>query len=191
MGNFVEDKGRIGGWIETHTGTAFYPLDPIPEEIKIEDIAHALSYICRFNGHCDQFYSVAQHSLNVQRELRERGYSEEIQLFGLLHDASEAYICDIPRPIKPYIEGYFKTEEKLMNAIIERYGIKDMYWAEVKPIDDDMLCYEANKLMPCTVWRPMSPFMYSEPDISERHSNAVKNDFLSSFYDLYVGLLDL
>ena len=56
---------RRGDWMQTHSGLRFYPLDPRPEDIRIEDIAHALPMICRFNGHCSRFYSVAEHSLNV------------------------------------------------------------------------------------------------------------------------------
>ena len=86
---------RVGDWIQTMSGVIFYPLDPRPEEIRIEDIAHALSHQCRFAGHCREFYSVAEHSVRVSREL-----PQEFMLWGLLHDASEAYLVDLPRPIK-------------------------------------------------------------------------------------------
>lgn len=91
---------RNGLHINTFTGIHFYPLDPKITEIKTEDIAHALSLICRANGHCSHFYSVAQHSLNCAEEAKIRDYSTRVQLGCLLHDASEAYISDITRPVK-------------------------------------------------------------------------------------------
>ena len=82
---------RNGSWLQTYTGIQFWPLDPRPEEIDIQDIAHALSLLCRFNGHCQRFYSVAEHSVHVSTIL-----APEFGLWGLLHDAAEAYLSDIP-----------------------------------------------------------------------------------------------
>lgn len=94
-------------WIQTYTGKAFDLLDPQPEQVDILDIAHALSNICRFTGHCRAFYSVAQHSCLVARIVvdlwrREHGYDcpEEVALVALLHDAPEAYIGDVSTPLK-------------------------------------------------------------------------------------------
>jgi uncharacterized protein len=89
--------------ILTYTNTLFYPLAPRPDEVKVEDIAHALSQMCRANGHFKTFYSVAQHSINCAQEARARGLSNRIQLACLLHDASEAYISDITRPVECYL----------------------------------------------------------------------------------------
>jgi uncharacterized protein len=90
---------RTGDWIQTYTGKQFWPLSPLPEDIVIEDIAHALSMQCRFGGHVRTFYSVAQHSVHVSL-LVEPQYA----LWGLLHDAAEAYLVDLPRPIKKFSE---------------------------------------------------------------------------------------
>lgn len=87
---------RKGDWIQTATGRRFWPLDPRPEDVSIRDIAHALSLICRFVGHALEFYSVAQHSVLVSRLAMTR----EEALWFLLHDAAEAYIGDISRPLK-------------------------------------------------------------------------------------------
>lgn len=84
----------------TYTRTYITPLNPKPEQINIKDIAHALSLICRANGHFDYFYSVAQHSINCALEAKARNLSRKVQLACLLHDGSEAYIADIIRPIK-------------------------------------------------------------------------------------------
>jgi len=87
-------------WIATYTGGRFYPLDPRPEDVCIADIAHSLSQICRFNGQTLQFYSVAQHSVLVSKLLGQGGPSPIHEFMGLKHDAAEAYLCDLVRPIK-------------------------------------------------------------------------------------------
>src|SRR5271165_7548492 len=88
---------RKGDWIQTYTGRVMYPLDPRPEEINIIDIAHALSNLCRFTGHVRTFYSVAEHSVRVSQHCDPKD-----ALWGLLHDASEAYLADMSRPMKRY-----------------------------------------------------------------------------------------
>ncbi len=93
-------KEKTKGFIVTHGGKMYNYLDPHPDMIAIEDIAHALSHMCRFNGHTNLFYSVAQHSMSVA--YRMPGTAEE-KLAALLHDAAEAYMCDIPSPLKPLL----------------------------------------------------------------------------------------
>jgi 5'-deoxynucleotidase YfbR-like HD superfamily hydrolase len=104
-------------WIQTYSGIKMHPLSPTEEEISIEDIAHALSNLCRFTGHCNKFYSVAQHSVLVS-VYSPRDYA----MWGLLHDASEAYLNDIARPIKISDEynTYRKIEENLMKVIAKK-----------------------------------------------------------------------
>ena len=109
---------RKGNWIQTYTGRQFWPLDPRADEIDIIDIAHALSMQCRYAGHCIKFYSVAEHSVLVSRSL-----PPELRLWGLLHDASEAYLVDVPRPIKPYLRGYAEMEDRVMEEVAERYNL--------------------------------------------------------------------
>jgi len=96
---------RRGDYIGTFTGKQFWPLDPRPGEVCLEDIAHALVNICRFNGHSNQFYSVAHHCLNVEMILKKRGFNKRIQLYGLLHDAAEAYIMRHPTAIETVYAG--------------------------------------------------------------------------------------
>ena len=86
--------------ILTFTGKMFDPIHPDPALIDIRDIAHALSCLARANGHFPTFYSVGQHCLNCAREAIARGYSRRVQLACLLHDASEAYLSDVTRPVK-------------------------------------------------------------------------------------------
>ncbi len=139
---------RVGDWILTYTGVEFYPLDPRPEEIHIEDIAHALSMQCRYTGHVRAFYSVAEHSIRVAEIC-----PPEWKLWGLLHDASEAYLVDLPRPLKRHSEIgrlYRETEDRLMIAICERFGLT---WQNPAPepverADRGMLWIEARDLMP-------------------------------------------
>ena len=103
--------------ILTISGVFIDPFDAKPDQINVYDIAHALSLICRANGHIDHFYSVAQHCLNCVKEARARGFSKKIQLYCLLHDAAECYISDITRPVKNRLELYKESEEKLLNII--------------------------------------------------------------------------
>lgn len=105
-----------GDWIQTYSGRAFYPLAPYPQDVCIEDIAHALSQLCRFGGHCRRFYSVAEHSVLLSRVV-----VPEFQLWALLHDASEAYLVDVPRPIKKQLPAYVEAERRVMAAICARF----------------------------------------------------------------------
>ncbi len=109
---------RKGDWMQTFTGKQFWPVDPRSEEICIEDIAHSLSLQCRFGGHCLNFYSVAEHSVLVSGNL-----APEFKLWGLLHDAAEAYVLDVVRPLKPYLPGYREIEDRVMIAICKQFGL--------------------------------------------------------------------
>lgn len=134
---------RNGSWMQTYTGKKFWPLDPRPEEICIEDIAHALSLLCRYGGHCLRFYSVAEHSLHVSSLC-----SQENKLWALLHDAAEAYLVDIPRPIKQYLPKYEQIENKLIVAIGDKFGLPSFdIPEEVKRVDNGMLICERDQIM--------------------------------------------
>lgn len=111
-------------FIQTFSGGSFRPLDPDFSAIRIEDIAHALSNICRFGGHCERFYSVAQHSLIVARNVP--AVSVEgcpLALWALLHDAAEAYIGDMVRPLKQRLVAVADAEENLAMAVRRRFDI--------------------------------------------------------------------
>jgi len=137
---------RIGDWIQTFSGVEFYPLDPRPDEIRIEDIAHALSMQCRYSGHVRRFYSVAEHSIRVADMCH-----PDHALWGLLHDASEAYLVDLPGPLKHHSDIgrlYREAEEKLMKAVCERFGLAWPVPEPVARVDKAMLWFEARDLMP-------------------------------------------
>jgi len=108
-----EQDWYSGGWIQTFTGRKFFPLSPRIEDVCLDDIAHALSMICRYGGHSREFYSVAQHCCLVS------DWIPEFKLEGLLHDASEAYLGDMVRPVK-HSEGMkgFREAEHRLEALI-------------------------------------------------------------------------
>jgi len=107
-------------FILTHLGRKM-KLDKMEkEDIRIEDIAHALSMVCRFGGHCARHYSVAEHSLLVAQMV-----PEEYKLSALLHDAAEAYLGDVVSPLKriPQMDGYRQIERELESLIEEKYSV--------------------------------------------------------------------
>lgn len=140
---------RVGNWIMTATGGRFYPLDPQPEDFKIEDIAHALANTCRFTGHVEKFYSVGQHSILVSEAIEKQfPYDHELMKAGLIHDASEAYLVDVPSPLKPYLPEYKKIEANVMDKIQLAFGISDETMSKVKAFDTAILVDEMVALMP-------------------------------------------
>ena len=136
-------KQNAEPYIETYSGEKFYFLNPTEDSIHIKDIAHALANKCRFAGHCSDFYSVAEHSYIVSILVE-----PHLALEGLLHDASEAYLEDIPRPIKPYFKEYKGFEDKIMGVISKKFGISFPESPEVKVADSVQLISEARHLMP-------------------------------------------
>lgn len=134
-----------GDWIQTYTGRAFWPLDPHADDVCIEDIAHALAQLCRFTGHTTTFYSVAEHCIRVSEIV-----PEEAALWGLLHDASEAYLMDLPRPLKrapDFGDLYKRYEHKLMAVICHKFGLPQEEPAIVKAADRILLRTEKRDLM--------------------------------------------
>ncbi len=123
------------GAILTFTSKLVNPFRPDPSVIEIVDIAHALSNTCRYGGHVSEFYSVAQHSVIVSRFF----VTPELRLAGLLHDAEEAYMCDIPTPIKRQLDGYDDAAVELRKIIFGKYGIfHDQNMAKVDIADNEV-----------------------------------------------------
>lgn len=135
----------MSGWIQTYTGRRFYPLDPKVEDIDLADIAHALGNLCRFGGHGGRFYSVAQHSIGVAGIV-----PKHLALWGLMHDAAEAYLCDIPSPIKKdsRFEEYRKAEQRIMAKVCEKFGMDPYEPPYVKEADIKMFAIESCSLFP-------------------------------------------
>lgn len=144
-------RTRRGDWIQVRgggragAGAKFYPLDPDPLVICVEDIAHALAHACRFTGHTSSFYSVAEHSVRLSREVPPAD-----ALWGLLHDASEAYLVDLPRPLKhlPGFAAYREAEQLVMRAVCVRFGLPMEQPESVTLADRQMLRTEQRDLMP-------------------------------------------
>ncbi len=178
-------------WIHTYTGKKFYPIKPNPEDICIEDIAHALSLQCRFTGHTKYFYSVAQHSLLVSLILRDQDRPNSVCLWGLLHDASEAYLIDVARPVKhlPEFATYREAETRLMLAISSKFGLDDKVLGTADAVheaDQMALSIEAHQLM-----GDVSEWDLVKPDdryrISPQAPIDVEYEFRSIFRGLYNG----
>ncbi len=124
------DETRRGEWLQTFTGRCFWPLDPRPSEVCIEDIAHSLSMRCRYGGHSLKFYSVAEHSVLVSRFVPAAD-----ALWALLHDAAEAYSADVPRPLKRWMPDFQVMEKRIMLAVSARFGLPMDEPAAVKRVD--------------------------------------------------------
>ena len=173
----------------TFSGRRFDPLMMTPEDVVLEDIAHALSLLCRGGGQLKYFYSVGQHCINCMKEAEARGWSPRMQLACLLHDASEAYISDIIRPVKVHLSNYMEIEEHIMDKIWQRFGLGDLTEEENrrwKQIDDDVLKLELKVLIEGEE-DAVCEELYSCPDISER----LWRDVEAEFRDLAAKLTEM
>ena len=151
---------KSSDYIRTYSGIKFWPLEPKTKDIQPIDIAHSLAQKVRWQGHCKDFYTVGQHSLRVARaasiyaNLRgEFSDTEEdvIFMYGLLHDANEAYLPDVPSPLKPLIKGWKRIEKKVDNIILKRFGLPPIieeYRVIVKTADRALLQMESDEFFP-------------------------------------------
>jgi uncharacterized protein len=171
------------GSITTFSGVRFWPLLPNPADIRIEDIAHALSNQCRFGGHAREFYSVAEHCVRVSQNCR-----PEDALWGLLHDASEAYLSDVPSPMKelPEFEAYRAAERNLQGTIAARFGLSTEQPRSVTEADRAVLGIEIRDLL-----RPSGPPQPGRPPQKNRltitnpwQPRIAKARFLTRFREL-------
>ena len=148
------------------------------------NILTLLSLICRFGGQCKHFYSVAQHCLNVCKDLEDLGYDYKIQLYGLLHDASEAYISDIIRPLKSEIPEYKIFEKNVEIAIYEKFGLTyptEEIYKIIKRSDDEVLYNEAEQLMNnIEGWASAYPHRKLEIDTSIRDMKEIEEEYIET-----------
>ncbi len=170
----------------TYTNITMYPLAPRESDFRIEDIAHALSLMTRANGHFRSFYSVAQHCISCSIEGEKRGYAHRLNLALLLHDASEAYLSDLTRPVKISLHDYSEIERQLQSVLFRALGVGALSAEEEKlisVIDDDMLYYEFEGLH-------INGGFDREYHLKERYSLAfcdmkeVEETYLERYYDL-------
>ena len=172
--------------IMTNSHKMFDPLAPETELIDIADIAHALSMLCRANGHFKSFYSVGQHCINCMREAKARGYSQRVQLGCLLQDASEAYLSDVTRPVKQELPQYKLIEEPLQAAIWAKWIAPSLTAEEewlVFLVDDDILEREFIALMGHQLSPQLNPVL-SQPEFSFTGFDTCKQEFLQLFEEL-------
>jgi len=179
--------------IVTYKGERFTPLDPDIEQIHIEDIAHSLSLLCRANGHIDYFFSIAQHAINCANEAKTRSFSTRVQLACLIHDASEAYISDITRPVKMYLTEYKVIEKRLQDVIYTRFlgaPLPEDEFNQMNQIDDDMLACELDVLMKNKKIFETIPKLLSKPSFEYRNQSEVETEFLKVYYGImHAGLV--
>ena len=145
------EETRFGDWMEVYQGGQFWPMDPRPGEVDIIDIAHSLSMQCRYAGHSLRYFSVAEHSVLIAQWLLDNGHPGAA-LHGLLHDAPEAYLVDVPRPVKPFLSGYREAEARVWAAIAQRFDISPDIPGAVHSADNRILVDESSQNMaPCVV----------------------------------------
>lgn len=133
---------KIGNWFQTYTGKAVYPMSLEVEDICIEDIAHSLSMQCRYNGHSRLFYSIAEHCILMTQKA-----PPEYALEVLLHDASEAYLTDVPSPIKPFLTNYRDIEKAAEEVIAKKFKLQYPFPQIVKDLDMSILNDEKDFFM--------------------------------------------
>lgn len=172
---------RRGDWMQTYRGQMFWPMDPHPDEVDIVDIAHALSNACRYAGHVREFYSVAEHCVLMSRAMT----TLNDRRWALLHDATEAYLVDVPRPVKPHLAGYREAEAALMAVIAKRFRLIGEMPETVKRADNGILQDERNQAMSPSehVWAFDAPplgvtLRFWRPEEAER-------EFLIAFSELW------
>lgn len=182
----MSDPWSERGVVETYTGGQFDLLDPDPADVWLPDIAAGLAHTCRFGGQCRQFYSVAHHSLHVSREVTG---DERLQLLGLFHDAAEAYVGDVPRPLKAEYDTFERVEAEVLAAIWRAFDIDppdDDEWERVMAADDRLLAYEATHILEDGSWAGNhSDLGY---DLESEATDAVRDRFCSRAEALLDGM---
>jgi hypothetical protein len=177
---------RHGHFIQTYTGITYYPADPRPLDVCIEDIAHALSMLCRYTGHCKFFYSVAEHSMRVADLVSLHGPEVEIQ--ALLHDAAEAYCNDISRPLKRSLHDYRIVESLNDIAVRDRFDLPIKHDPLVKEADNDMLHCEYRALMKNPLPEGIPGVFRRDVCIIGYSPEYAEEKFLNRFHHLYKGV---
>lgn len=135
----------LTGSIATFSGGRFWPLDPKPEDVVLEDIAHALSNKCRYTGHTSRFYSVAEHSVRIAQRLKYLSVDADPEtqarqvLAGLFHDANEAYLPDVSSPVKAQLPWWADIEQAVQDCVWLKFGLEpskdDMVWVKHEDVE--------------------------------------------------------
>lgn len=191
MSFVATDTPRVGGYTRMYTGRQFYPLDPRTSDFDIQDIATGLSREPRWNGQTDETYSVAEHCVLVSRLV-----PVEYQLVALLHDASEAYMKDLPGPIKHLtaLAAYREIESSVQNVIYKAFGVSPMpeedYRRIIKTVDNRVLVTEARDLFSPPrflggKYEDIKPFPFTITPTGEIHARKM---FMRAFREITEGL---
>lgn len=177
-------SNKVPPTYNTYSGVHFDLLNPAPDMIFIEDIAHALSLQCRWGGHASRFYSIAEHCLHVSNMVQEAA-----ALHGLLHDAAEAYVGDCITPLKDQVPEYKKIEDRIQQMIFGTFGVGDFSWDRscVSLADRKMIPTEAKVLLPGSEryeWLKNFPKPYESVEIQCYDPMIVEQLFLNRFHEL-------
>ena len=164
----------------TYSGRKFDPMQMTPGDVYIEDIAHALSLLCRGGGQLTYFYSVGQHCIHCYEEAVARKYSPFLCKACLLHDASEAYLADITRPVKQFLPGYLEIEKRLQDTIYEKLLGRVPTEAEqtaISSVDDTLLYYEFDHYMGEQLQKK-PPKLYSTPVFEQKPFPEIEEKYI-------------
>ena len=176
-----------GPYLQTVSGRFVNPFEPDPEQLDIGDIARALANVCRFGGHCRPFYSVAQHSIIVSELVEQRGGDVEDVFAALMHDATEAYLGDMPHPIKhrsPLGTAFKAAEDHLESVIRARFGIKPDV-PEIKRVDRALLATERRALSGVAwEWPELEGVEALDVELVPREPDEAERAFLARFAEL-------
>lgn len=183
---------KIGDYIQTYTGNRFFINEPSSHDINIVDIAHSLSRLARFTGHTEKLYTVGEHSLRCFIIAKEKGFTPLIQLYALLHDASESIMNDVSRPVKQNLQQYKDLEDKISDVMWEMAGVPsptEEDYEIIKAIDNTMVVMEMSQLMNRKFEYADTLSMYKDGfekmDLQEEYDmDDVKSLFIISFYGL-------
>ncbi len=173
----------MNNYIITYSGAKVTPLAPNSSQINIADIAHALSVLPRANGHLRYLYSVAQHSINCAAEAEAEGFSQKVCLACLIHDASEAYLSDIVRPVKAELGNYLEIEKILQDCIYGKYlpsPLTDGERRQISSVDDAMLYYEFLNINGIELGEEV-PKIYGELDFNFEPTRLIERKFREVF----------
>lgn len=165
--------------IQIVSGELFSFTDPLQSNFTIEDIAHALSNVCRYSGHVKQFYSVAQHSVLVSRIVK-----PENALLGLMHDATEAFLSDIPSPLKRILPDYCLIEKYIENCILTKFGLPTEMPPDIKKCDLIALATERKTLLVYRSWGALDDIVPLDIEIVPLSPEDAKEEFLNRWYEL-------
>lgn len=169
--------------MQTYSGRMFDFYAVSPDMICITDIAHALSMCCRYNGHCNDFYSVAEHCVLGAKYIEDK----ELAKWFLLHDASEAYVSDVPLPIKQHMNEFIEAEDAIIASVMSKYGLPTRMPDEVKLIDRCMAYIEMPQLFKEVKFQiPEVPSKMKEIQLRCWSPKEVEREYIKMFEELFV-----